>query len=123
MKKNSLLLSIATLTLLAISLPSPAAAKDAVQAGIGEADPTPVAISYNGNPYPPGRLVFGTIQLFYEVDKVDLPGFTASFELYLGIEQGTTGQATAYPLDLTLKQTGSQNVSLSASPADFLVTS
>src|SRR3990170_3030379 len=107
MKKNSLLLSIAMLILLALSLPSPAAAKDAVQAAVPDplAHPglfsghVPVAVMNNGNPLSNGTFAVGTIQLFYEIDKTEL-GTTNTFPLALSIKQGpTTGQQTAYPVD------------------------
>ena len=126
MKKHSLLMTLAMITLIAISLPSPAAAKDAVKASvtpISQLGPAPVP-QLNGNPYSPGTYAVGTIQLFYQIEKSQLGNSPlASLELRLSIQAGNAGgQLTSYPVDLSLRQTGSANLKLSPTPDPYSVT-
>jgi hypothetical protein len=122
--KNSLLMSIAMLALIAISLPSPAAAKDAVTASVSNYGDA--IVMNNGNPLAKGTFAVGTIQLFYtfEGDQFQAGNF-ASFDLNLGIKASPiTGQQTQYPVQfLSLDQIGSQNILLTPASSSFNVTS
>jgi len=127
MKNHSLLLSMAMLTLIAISLPSPAAAKDAVTAAVSNITPDlAIPLRVNGTELSQGTFGIGTIQLFFTVNDYQFPCGQdfGSFSLELGIKDGpTTGTQTKYPVAVDLKQTGSQNLVLTPATASFTVDS
>jgi hypothetical protein len=119
MKRTFLLPLITMLALTAL----PVAAKDAVRASVSEDPeilPNPIVMN-NGNPYSTGTFAVGTIQLLYTAEGTQFPtGLFASFTLNLNIKPGpTTGQQTRYPVNLTLRQTGSQNVVLEPETKSF----
>lgn len=125
MKKHSLLLTFVMITLIAISLPTPAAAKDAVVASVTDPQPDEalVALMVNGKAASPGTYAVGTIQMFFEMDKAQLESdpvayFTLGLTLWTDLK---SSQPTNYPVDVTLKQTGSQNVELDPETSNFTI--
>jgi hypothetical protein len=126
MKKHSLLMTLAMITFIALSLPSPAAAKDAVSAMVTNplpasnwaalmADGNPIV---NGNPDSPGTFAVGTIQLFYAADISELSSLDISFDLALGIKPSSTskGQSTIYPATVEVAPVGSTHFLVDPNP-------
>jgi len=137
--RTSWMLIVTMLALIAWVAPTAASAKDAVSASVDGAsveylapsiyEPSLTAIMNNGNPLSQGTYAVGTIQLFFAVNATEFPiGDFASFSLDLAIKQGpTTGQQTQYTqfpggIPLSLRQTGSENLTLSWNPLGFSVT-
>ncbi len=93
---------------------APASAKDAVVAAVSTplSPPNPIIIQ-NGTQYSQGTYAIGTIQLFYTVPAYQFPaGNFGYFTLDLSIQGGKATPPTNYPVNLTLKQTGSANLDL-----------
>lgn len=126
MKKHSLLTTLAMIALIAISLPSPAAAKDAVSAMV--TNPLPEANwaalmvdgkpIVNGNPDSPGTYAVGTIQLFYQAAISDLDDLDIYFDLSLGIKPSLTskGQTSLYPATVEVAPVGSEHFIVDPNP-------
>jgi hypothetical protein len=100
-----------------------ASANDAIQATVTpNPPPTPIVMN-NGTGLTPGTYAIGTIQLFYTVSGFQFPaGQFATFDLGLSVAAGKPNPPTAYPVALTLNQTGS-NLALQPASSTFSVTS
>ena len=109
---------------IALATAGTSAANDAVQATVTpNTPPTPIVLQ-NGTGLTPGTYATGTIQLFYTVQAFQFPvGQFATFNLGLAIAAGKSNPATAYPVPLTLKQTGSSQLTLTPASSSFSVTS
>lgn len=108
-----------------VAMAGTAAANDAAQASVAipAGQPVPI-IQQNGTGLTPGTYAIGTIQLFYTIQASQFPiGPFATFNLGLAIAQGKSNPATAYPVPLSLRQTGSSNLTLTPGTSAFSVTS
>jgi hypothetical protein len=98
------------------------AAKDAIQASVTPVSgPAPIVV-VNGNPYSNGTFAAGTIRLTYTINAFQFPTVTdiARFQVGLSDVHYSANPETTYSgLALSLTQTGSPNVLLSANPATF----
>ena len=100
-------------------------AKDAVVAAVTTpmAPSNPIVIQ-NGTRYSAGTYAIGTIQLFYTVQDYHFTaGHFGYFTLEFSIQTGKTMPTTNYPVNLTLKQTGSANLDLVPVAGSFNVES
>ncbi|HEX7230930.1 MAG TPA: hypothetical protein VF452_11095 [Candidatus Binatia bacterium] len=100
-------------------------AKDAVVSAVSTplSPPNPIIIQ-NGTQYSQGTYAIGTIQLFYTVPAYQFPaGNFGYFTLDLSIQGGKATPPTNYPVNLTLKQTGSANLDLDPVTENFNVDS
>lgn len=114
---------LAVSAIIALASAGTASAEDAVRAGVTPNTPPTPIVTLNGTGLTPGTYAIGTIQLFYTVQAFQFPvGQFATFNLDLAIEAGKPNPATAYPVPLTLEQTGSSNLTLTPSTSSFSVT-
>jgi hypothetical protein len=112
-----------TLLFAAAFLVSTALAGDAIKASVEPAaDPAPL-VTANGAGYTPGTYAIGTVRLVYTViANAFTPGDFATFTLNLENTAGYSGgNATGYPVTLSLVQTGSTNLTLTPATATFAV--
>ena len=115
---------LAACAVLALANAATAAADDAVRASVTPNTPPTPLVLQNGAGLTPGTYAIGTIQLFYTVQDFQFPtGPFATFDLGLAVAAGKTSPATAYPVDLTLRQTGSSQLELTSDTSSFQVAS
>ncbi len=122
---KSTLAVCAILALMATAVPA-AAATDAVKATVTPTgQPLPI-LQENGNGLTPGTYAIGTIQLFYTVQAFQFPtGPFATFDVGMVIAAASnpnTKKTTSYPVQLTLEQIGSDQVTLTPATSVFSVT-
>jgi hypothetical protein len=114
---------VSVCTVLALAAAGTAKASDAVKAAVSIPDGQPVPIlQQNGTGLTPGTYAIGTIQLFYTVQAFEFPtGSFATFVLGMVVEGGKPSPATDYSVPLTLRQTGSSNLTLTPDLSQFSV--
>src|SRR5215831_13705895 len=98
-------------------------AGDDIQASVTPTGAVTPVVTTNGNPYSVGTFGVGTIQLWYTVTAYQFQaGSFATFQLGLTDVHYNGNPTTNYPVSLKLDQTGSTNLTFSASPSEFSPT-